>query len=82
MHGTRVLSGKMLIGGKLVDGVDGQWLESINPADETTLGRVPLGSARDMNLAVDAALAAFPAWAALSMEKRAEYIYRRHPGPE
>lgn len=76
MHGTRPLSGKMLIGGKLVESVDGQWLESINPADESPLGRVPLGSARDMTLAVDAALAAFPAWAALSMEKRSDYVYR------
>ncbi|MGD0025035.1 MAG: aldehyde dehydrogenase family protein [Xanthobacteraceae bacterium] len=76
MHGTQPITGKMLIGGKLVESVDGQWLESINPADESSLGRVPLGSARDMNLAVDAALQAFPAWAALSMEKRAEYVYR------
>jgi acyl-CoA reductase-like NAD-dependent aldehyde dehydrogenase len=66
----------MLIGGKLVESVDGRWLESINPADESPLGRVPLGSARDMDLAVDAARAAFPAWAALSMEKRSDYIYR------
>lgn len=75
MHGTRPVNGKMLIGGKLVESVDGQWLESINPADETELGRVPLGSARDMDLAVEAALEAFPAWAALSMAKRAEYIH-------
>jgi betaine-aldehyde dehydrogenase len=75
MHGTRPITGKMLIGGKLVESVDGQWLDSINPADETVLGRVPLGSARDMDLAVDAALHAFPAWAGLSMEKRAEYVY-------
>lgn len=75
MHGTRSITGKMLIGGKLVESVDDQWLESINPADETSLGRVPLGSARDVGLAVEAALQAFPAWAALSMEKRAEYVY-------
>jgi betaine-aldehyde dehydrogenase len=76
MHGTRPITGKMLIDGKLVESVDGQWLESINPADESTLGRVPLGSARDMNLAVEAALCAFPAWAALSIEKRSDYVCR------
>jgi len=75
MHGTRPITGKMLIDGKLVESVDGRWLDSINPCDETLLGRVPLGSARDMDLAVDAALRAFPAWAALSMEKRAEYVH-------
>jgi betaine-aldehyde dehydrogenase len=76
MHGTRPITGKMLIGGQLVESVDGQWLESINPADESTLGRVPLGSARDMSLAVDAALHAFPGWAALSIEKRSDYVCR------
>src|SRR5262249_13093909 len=44
------------------------------PRHETELRRVPMGSARDMDLAVEAALAAFPAWAALPMAKRAEYI--------
>jgi hypothetical protein len=55
MHGTYHFSGKMLIGGKLVESIDGKWLDSINPADETKLGRVPLGSARDMDMAVEAA---------------------------
>ncbi len=61
MHGTRLFSGKMLIDGKLVESIDGKWLDSINPADETELGRVPLGSARDMDMAVEAAVRAFPA---------------------
>ncbi|HEV2573119.1 MAG TPA: aldehyde dehydrogenase family protein [Beijerinckiaceae bacterium] len=74
MHGMKDITGKMLIGGKLVDSLDGGWLESINPADETQLGRVPLGSQRDMDAAVAAAAEAFPAWAALSMEKRASYV--------
>jgi betaine-aldehyde dehydrogenase len=75
MHGTYHFSGKMLIGGKLVESIDGKWLDSINPADETKLGRVPLGSARDMDMAVEAAVQAFPAWAGLSMAKRAEYVH-------
>ncbi len=62
----------MLIGGELVESNDGKWLESINPADETPLGRVPLGSAADMNAAVEAAEKAQPAWAALSMAQRAD----------
>ncbi|MDT2022156.1 aldehyde dehydrogenase family protein [Methylocella sp. CPCC 101449] len=74
MHGMKDITGKMLIGGKLVDSLDGSWLESINPADETQLGRVPLGSQRDIDAAVAAAAEAFPAWAALSMEKRASYV--------
>lgn len=67
-------TGRMLIDGKLVESVDGGWLESINPADETYLGRVPNGSKRDMELAVEAAQRAFPAWAALSMAQRADFV--------
>ena len=70
------VTGLMLIGGELVESRDGQWLESINPADESVLGRVPLGSAADMAAAVDAAAAAQPAWAALSMAQRAAYIHK------
>jgi betaine-aldehyde dehydrogenase len=78
MHGTTMpyMTGKMLIGGDLVESKSGQWLESINPADETALGRVPMGNAEDMGDAVAAADKAQPAWAALSMAQRAEYIHK------
>jgi acyl-CoA reductase-like NAD-dependent aldehyde dehydrogenase len=80
MHGTNAASaymtGKMLIGGELVESKDGGWLESINPADESQLGRVPMGTANDMNAAVEAAEKAQPAWAALSMSQRADYIHK------
>ena len=78
MHGTTMpyMTGKMLIGGELVESKSGQWLESINPADETALGRVPMGNAQDMADAVAAADKAQPAWAALSMAQRAEYIHK------
>ena len=66
--------GNMLIGGKLVESVDGAWLSSTNPADESFLGKVPSGSKRDVDAAVAAAAAAFPAWSALSMDKRAQYV--------
>jgi betaine-aldehyde dehydrogenase len=70
------MTGLMLIGGELVESRSGQWLESINPADETPLGRVPLGSAADMAAAVEAAEKAQPAWAALSMAQRASFIHK------
>jgi len=60
----------MLIGGKLVESRDGRWLESINPADESPLGRVPFGGAGDMNAAVEAAEKAQPSWDALPMSER------------
>jgi betaine-aldehyde dehydrogenase len=65
----------MLIGGELVASESGRWMESTNPADEEHLGSVPLGSVKDVDRAVEAALAAQPAWAALSGNERAAYIY-------
>src|SRR4051794_39874999 len=78
MHGTTMpyMTGLMLIGGELVEAADGGWLESINPADETALGGVPMGSPADMNAAVEAGEKAQAPWAALTMGQRAEYIHK------
>ena len=78
MHGATMpfMTGRMLIGGELVESKDGGWLESINPADETAIGRVPMGTAADMADAVAAGEKAQPAWAALSMAQRADYIHK------
>src|ERR1700675_593233 len=80
MHGTNAsgtfMTGRMLIGGELVESKDGGWLDSINPADEFALGRVPMGTVADMNAAVEAAEKAQPAWAALPMSARADYIHK------
>jgi hypothetical protein len=46
---------RMLIGGELVESQSGEWLESVNPATEDIIGKVPLGAAADVNRAVAAA---------------------------
>lgn len=71
---TDFIDGRMLIGGKLVESASGQWLESVNPATEEVIGRVPAATAEDVDAAVDAAWAAWPAWAALSMVERAKIL--------
>jgi len=63
---------RMLIGGELVEAVGGGWDESINPATEEVIGRVPAGDAQDVERAFQAAQAAWPAWAALSPLERGE----------
>ena len=68
--------GRMLIGGEFVESVSGGWIETINPANETLIGRVPDGTAADVARAVDAALAAQKGWAALDMQARADYLNR------
>lgn len=70
----------MLIGGEWCESSDGAWIESLNPADETPIGRVPAGTAADVARAVAAAEAAQPAWAALSVWERAAALRRLAAG--
>ena len=71
VHQSNLMRGMMLIGGELTPSEFGQWLESINPANEEKLGDVPQGSAADVDRAVEAAEAAHPAWAAMEPKARA-----------
>lgn len=64
----------MLIGGELVESVSGSWIESINPATEEVIGYVPAGTADDIDRAAKAAKAAYPAWNALGVERRANLL--------
>lgn len=64
----------MLIGGELVESVSGGWIESINPATEEVIGYVPAGTADDIDRAAKAAKAAYPAWNALGVERRANLL--------
>ena len=52
------------------------FFDTVNPVNEEIIGRVPRGSAADINAAVDAGLKAQPAWAALSMKERAQYLMK------
>ena len=70
----RLIRGRMLIGGDLVDSESGDLLESVNPANEESIGYVPAATAADVNRAVVAAEAAHPAWAALEPKQRAKLV--------
>lgn len=61
------------IGGREVPGPTG---DVINPSDGSTLARVSLGGAAEIDLAVTAAAQAFPAWAALRPNERAVALHR------
>ena len=71
---SNLMRGMMLIGGELTPSESGQWLESVNPANEEKLGDVPQGTAADVNRAVEAAEAAHPAWAAMEPKDRAKLM--------
>jgi 5-carboxymethyl-2-hydroxymuconic-semialdehyde dehydrogenase len=63
-----------LINGKPVAGRD--TFETINPATQAVLAEVARGGADDVNAAVAAAKAAFPAWAARPAAERAKILRR------
>lgn len=69
-----VVEGHILIGGRLGAGRSGQWLESVNPADESLLGRVPRGGAEDVDDAVRAAAEAQRSWAARPIRDRSRVL--------
>ena len=62
--------------------IDGQWvaphgdgtIDVLNAATEEVMGSIPEGDAADVDRAVAAAAAAFPAWSATSPDDRAKYV--------
>lgn len=62
--------------------VNGQWvqpqdtglIEVLNSTTEAVLGKVPAGTAEDINAAVAAAKAAFESWSNTPVETRAQYL--------
>jgi aldehyde dehydrogenase (NAD+) len=68
--------GTHLIGGEWVPARSGETIDVIDPATQNLLLRVPRGGAEDIDAAVRAAAAAFPAWRDTSPADRAEALYR------
>jgi aldehyde dehydrogenase (NAD+) len=72
--GTRVEL--QLIGGERVAAADGRTIDVLDPATCEVIGTVPRGGAADVEAAVDAAEAAFPAWRDTSATARGALIAR------
>ena len=64
----------MYIGGRWVH--PGREFDDFNPADGSVWARVPDGSLADARAAIDAAQAAFPAWAALPFQQRSHCMIK------
>jgi acyl-CoA reductase-like NAD-dependent aldehyde dehydrogenase len=69
---------RMLIGGRWVDAISGATRETINPATEETLTRVPEADAADVDVAVAAARQAFeaPTWNGISPHARTNLLLK------
>jgi malonate-semialdehyde dehydrogenase (acetylating)/methylmalonate-semialdehyde dehydrogenase len=73
---TPYVPAQNFIGGAFRDAVAGGTLEVENPRHGKVLGRVVLSTAADVDAAVQAARAAFPAWRATPMKERAQVMFR------
>ena len=65
-----------LIGGEQLPPENDRWLEVFEPATGKAFALAPDSDAEDLDAAVDAAHAAFPAWAALPAAERAQCLVR------
>ena len=76
MTGARVETLRNYIGGRWIAAQASETWEVRNPATDEVLAHVPLSGAADVDAAVQAALAAFPAWRATPPQERARPFFR------
>ncbi|MBJ7383753.1 MAG: aldehyde dehydrogenase family protein, partial [Mycolicibacterium sp.] len=65
---------KFYIDGQWVDPVEPRTVDVENPATEQVAGRISLGSAADVDKAVDAARRAFATWSVTTREERLDVL--------
>ena len=63
-------------GGEWKTSKSAEYLNVVNPATAEVLSRVPLGAAEDVDAAVRAAAAAYPAWRRTPPEDRIQYLFK------
>jgi betaine-aldehyde dehydrogenase len=73
---SNTYSNLLLIGGMRCNAVDGRTIDVINPSTGSVITEIPRCGAADVDLAVEAASAAFPKWATLEPLQRAGYLFR------
>jgi aldehyde dehydrogenase (NAD+) len=69
-----IIRDKIYINGEWVPSTGTGTIDVINPATEEVMGRIPDGTAEDVDRAAKAAAAAFPAWSQTPLEERVDYI--------
>lgn len=64
------------IGGKFVDPQTEKTMNVVSPVDGALLSKVPMSSSKDLDAAVNAAEAAFPAWSKTPIKERVQVFFR------
>jgi len=70
------IQNKLFIGGRWVDALDGSTIDVLNPHDGSVLTRIAGAGAADVDLAVEAAQAAFPKWSRLAAAERGRLLLK------
>ncbi len=65
---------KLYINGKWVPATGTDMIDVFNPSTENIIGKIPVGSTSDVDLAVSAARAAFSTWSKSSIEARIDLL--------
>ncbi|KEF58788.1 uncharacterized protein A1O9_03631 [Exophiala aquamarina CBS 119918] len=73
---TARIEDRFFIDGEFVPSISGKKFDLYDPTSEKLVASVYEAGAEDVDLAVAAAKAAFPAWAALNAAERAGYLYK------
>src|ERR1700738_5265755 len=71
---------KLYVNGEWVEPAGKEVLNVINSTTEEVMGRIPEGTAEDINRAVAAARAAFNSWSGASPQKRAGFLSKMSAG--
>tara|TARA_B100001093_G_scaffold516129_1_gene594184 strand:- start:1581 stop:3047 length:1467 start_codon:yes stop_codon:yes gene_type:complete len=67
----------LFIDGKFQSPINGSYFETINPANEKKIAKIPHADEKDVNKAVKAARKAYDGiWSKISAKERGKYIYR------
>jgi malonate-semialdehyde dehydrogenase (acetylating)/methylmalonate-semialdehyde dehydrogenase len=64
------------INGRWSDSPSTEWRDVVNPATGETLAQVPMADAKEVNQAVEAAVAAFPEWRRTPPEDRIQPLFK------
>ena len=73
---TQIMNIRNYIDGAFTDPVGGHFLDNIDPSTGNAYGLIPRSQAADVDLAVAAAKAAFPAWSSLSAAERSSWLMK------
>lgn len=70
------IEGRLFINGEFVNAKSGKTFDIVNPATEKVIASVQEAGVEDVDIAVAAAKAAFPAWSELSAGERGEWLFK------